>query len=241
MENRPIITLTGTNRAAGADPAIFQRYRKWSDEVYSPLLNREQKYPDNDWYELCRENPEYPERVHILHYRTLEAREAYSGTAIYNDIERERKSWHERGIVDYIWTVTLALIQSFRSQPLYISENSDTRIENAPIMHLEAYRLSREEQEQYLKWFREYGGNVFLPIFMKFPGLRGYDFYQEFIAERQYPQFLSVIYFERMEAYQDFLKSPELAGFQKSLKSVFRRRLTYEWYVQYRLVKSWRK
>jgi hypothetical protein len=136
----------------------------------------------------------------------------------------------------------------FRSKPVYSDDNQDTRIENAPIMHLEGYRLLVEEQEKYLKWFTDFGCPIFMPLFMKIPGLAGYDWYKDTglrgsrEAERwEYPEYLSIIYFENLKANDDFVKSPEMAGFHKAIRSVIPYRLGYVWYVQYQLLKSFRK
>jgi hypothetical protein len=247
MENRPIITITGRSPAAGAEKDDYQRYRKWADEVYGPLIIRAPESVDNDTYEIYQANPQYPRHIHILHYKTLIAREISNKTSLSKDIDRERIAWDKRGVVDSLWNVTYAMIKSFRSQPVYSTDNKDTRIENMPIMHLEAYSLSREEQERYLNWFAGFGSDVFMPIFMKFPGVAGFDFFKDTglrrapFSEKHYPTLLSIIYFKSTEAFNDFTNSPELAGFLKATKNVFGRRLTYEWYVQYQLVKSWRK
>jgi len=75
-------------------------------------------------------------------------------------------------------------------------------------MHLEAYRLSPENQDKYNNWFYEYGFNIFLPLFMKRPGLKGYDYfkfsrsaYRTDIRETEYPAFVSMIYFENIQAF----------------------------------------
>jgi hypothetical protein len=139
-------------------------------------------------------------------------------------------------------------VRSFRSKPVFSDSNEDTRIENAPFLHLEAYRLSREEQNKYVKWFNEFGIPIFMPLFMKIPGFGGYDWYnntglrlRDFVAESEYPEYLSVMYFESIKQYDEFLISPELAGFYKAMRSVLPNRLIYSWYTQYQLFQSWRK
>ena len=211
-----------------------------------PLQMKIPEVTGYDSYQITRENPDYGIRAAIIHYKNLRdwkaARETSEGKAIMGEIE----SWRERGVRDQIWSAAYALIKSFRSKPVFSSDNQDTRIENAPIMHLEAYRLSAEEQEKYLKWFNDFGCTVFMPLFLKLPGLAGYDWYKDTglrtrPGQWEYPEYLSIIYFENLKAYEDFVKSPELAGFQKSIRSVIPRRLGYIWYVQYQLTHSLRK
>jgi hypothetical protein len=116
-------------------------------------------------------------------------------------------------------------------------------------MHLEAYRLSREDQEKFNKWFTEYGLNIFIPLFVKQPGVKGYDYYKltEFqvramnARETEYPAFLSVVYFENIQAFEKYEQSPELTTFNKTMRNVFPLGLNHSWYVQYQLIHSLRK
>jgi hypothetical protein len=250
MENRPVINLGGRSPAPGADAEVFQRFLKWQAEVYSPMLLKATEIVGVDHYQIVKENPEYPARVTLYHYKNLIDWKTAEGNPETSAITQEQRSWVARGIVDYIWAKPYALTKSFRSKQYPSVGNENTIIENAPIMHLEAYRLSPEEQGKYVKWFNEYGCPVFMPLFMKLPGLIGYDQYEdtglrregrEYIQELEYPKYLSIIYFENLKAFEDFEKSPELAGFQKVMRSVLPRRLKYEWHVQYQLVGSLRK
>ena len=249
MENAPVINLSSRSPAPGADAAVYERYVKWGNEVYAPLQMKIPEVTGQDTYQITRENPEYGSRAGISHRKNLRDWKAARESSEIKAIMGELASWTERGITDQIYGAAYALIKSFRGKPVFSSDNQDTRIENAPIMHLEAYRLSAEEQEKYLEWFNDFGCPVFMPLFLKLPGLAGYDWYKDTglrggIREEkgwEYPEYLSIIYFENLKAYEDFVKSPELAGFQKSIRSVIPRRLGYIWYVQYQLQKSLRK
>lgn len=247
MGNRPAINFGARSPAPGADAEAYGRYRKWWLEVYSQILIKSPKMLGNDHYQIVRVNLEYPEMIMINHYKNLEDMRTHWASSESAITNKEVDSWRERGIIEQIWSAAYALMRSFRSSPASTG-NEDTRIDNAPIMHMEAYRLSPEEQERYAKWFYEYGPPIFIPLFMKLPGLKGYDFYEDTGLRRRQdarelknPKYLSIIYFESMKAYEDFIKSPELAGFHKAMRSVFPRGLKYEWYVQYQLIQSRRK
>jgi heme-degrading monooxygenase HmoA len=247
MENAPIIQLSTRSPAPGGDAVVYERYVKWANEVYGPLQSKVPEVAGLDYYQIAGERPEYGARASIGHRKNLHDWKGALESAEYKAIGREHASWTKRGITDQMWSAAFAMIKSFRSKPVFSSDNQDTRIEKAPIMHLEAYRFSAEEQEKYLKWFNDFGCPVFMPLFLKLPGVARYDWYKDtglrtLDGKRwEYPEYLSIIYFENLEAYQDFVKSPELAGFQKSVRSVIPYRLNYMWYVQYQLVKSWRK
>jgi len=246
MENRPVISLTSRSPAPGSDLEVYERYLKWQNEVYYPMVMKVQEPTGLDSYQIIGEHPEYPPSTSILHCKNLKELGTYAVSLEGTAIVQEYKSWTDRGIIELVWSGAYALIKSFRVKTSPAA-SEDTRIQNAPVLHLEAYRLSQEEQGKYVKWFNDYGYRIFLPLFMKLPGFAGYDWY-EFTGFRRYqgrelenPKYLSIIYFENYDDYIGYARSPELAGFQKVMRNVFPLGLNFKWYVQYHLVKSWRK
>jgi hypothetical protein len=248
MENTPVITLNGFSPYPGADPEIWERYTKWNEEVYAPLLI---KYPTRkgiDTYQIVRENPLYPFRLGIHHHENLTSQQNARKTAEQIAITQDSASWEKRNVIDQLWSAVYQLVRSFRSEQGLPGDKPDTRIQNAPVMHLEAYRLSLEDQDKYNKWFAEYGMNIFIPLFMKQPGIKGYDYYtysgiqvRNDARETEYLAYLSVIYFENMQSFDKYENSPELTTFHKTLRNVFPRGVNYRWYVQYQLAFSLRK
>jgi hypothetical protein len=228
---------------------IYERMRKWSDEVYFTLHRSNSQVLGSDRYQIIHENPEYGTYVNIRHYKNLQDWKDVTTSSESNAIVSEMESWRKRGINDMIWTAAYALIKSFRNKPVFTSDNLDTRVQNAPITHLEGYRMTAAEWEKYLQWFSDFGYSVFMPLFLKLPGLVGYDWYKDTglrfgLHEEEgweYPPYLSIIYFETIEAFENYAKSPELAGFQKSIRGIVPRRLGYTCFVQYKLLGSWRK
>jgi hypothetical protein len=200
-----------------------------------------------DYYHIVVESPEYPLTGNLVHSESIEDAESWMKTPENKGIADDMANWVKRGIVEYFWHVRYELIKSFRSGTVS-TVKEDTIIENAPIMHIEAYCFSTEEEERYGKWLREYGFNVFMPLFMNLLGLKGYDCFKYLgsvstgnAKETKYPLYLSIVYFENMKAFENYTKSAELVVFQKGLRNVFPRGPVYKWYVQYRLVQSLRK
>ncbi len=248
MENRPIVAFTGISPTPWARAEEYERQRKWQDEAYPTLIMTIPELIGLEQYSIVKENLEYPYHVSTSHYKSLKDWKTQSTGQQRTALGTEFKSWVDRGVIDYVWSSVYSLVQSFRSKPSFSDKNEDTRIENAHIMHLEAYRFSEEEHEKYVKWFTEYGITIFMPLFMKLPGLAGYDLckntglrLRDFIGELEYPEYLSIIYFENIKAYDEYSKSPELAGFYKAIRGVIPHRLNYKWYVQYQLDYSHRK
>jgi hypothetical protein len=161
---------------------------------------------------------------------------------------KEIDAWVERGVTENIWSAAYALIKSFRGNPASPDGSDFAVIDSAPVISVEAHRVSQEEQDKYYRWFNDSAGNLFMPLLLKMPGLAGYDWYQDTgrrrrqdTRETEYPPYLSIIYFENIKAYENYAESPELAAVNKSMRSVFPRGLNFQWLVQYQLVKSWSK
>jgi hypothetical protein len=247
MENAPVISWTFSSPAPGAEPEVWDRYIKWNTEVYAPMILKLPMVSAIDLYQIVRETAEYPFFGFIIHYENVEDRESYFETPERNAIEGEITAWTKRGIADFFWRGPYELTKSVRSGPVSTLKEG-TIIENAPFMHAEAYSLSHEEEEKYGKWLNDYGFNVFLPLFLKVPGLKGYDCFKRLndkrvavTKETRYPLYLSILYFEDLKAFENYARSAEMVVYQKGLRNVFPRGPVYKWYVQYKLIQSLRK
>jgi heme-degrading monooxygenase HmoA len=248
MENAPVITLRFTNIAPGANADVVERYKKWRAEVYIPLNLKSEGVTGSDQYRLIHETPEYPQVGGITHRQNMGLWKAATDNQLVSDVQNEYIVWEKRGIIESIWSAAYQLIKGFRSGQASLDERLDTHIDNAPIMHLEAYRLSADNQEKYYNWFSESGCKIFIPLFMNLPGLKGYDWYKftglmrsREVRVQNYPAYLSVVYFDNIDSFNNFEKSREQTAFQKALRAVFPRGPEYEWYVQYEFTNTWRK
>jgi hypothetical protein len=247
MENAPVIGISFMNFAQGADPEILERHQNWVREAYIPMSIKPAGNDGIDMYGIIKESPEYPIIGYITHYDSIETWDKLQQTAEATSIREDQYAWEKRGIREGFWRNVYELERGFRNEPSLQSIKPDTRIENAPFMHIEAYRLSPDGWNKYIKWFSEYGCNVFLPLFLKLPGFKGYDFFRDSgkrsmeALETEYPLCISLLYFDNLMAFENYTKSQELVMYQKALRIVFPKGLIYKWYVQYQLVKSWRK
>jgi hypothetical protein len=183
-----------------------------------------------------------------LHYENYAGWEDARKNPEANSISNEFSSWMKRKILDFTWSAIYQMVKSYRSDSSNSEEQPDTRIENASFLHLEAYRFRMEDAEKYNKWFIDVCSPVFIPLFLKQVGLKGYDYYKHIgIAvnyenlEQEYPTYLTAIYFENIKDFEIFEKSNELAVCRKTLRDIFPRGPKYEWYAQYQLLQSWKK
>jgi len=110
-----------------------------------------------------------------------------------------------------------------------------------PLMHIEALNLEPAEHARYATWFNSAGYEVFVPLLMETTKLMGWDMFewavnvQEEYRVKEYPKYISLLYFQSIEDFNDFEISPALAAFKRALKQILPGGLTYRWYVEYLL------
>jgi hypothetical protein len=249
MENAPVINFASTSPAPGAVPEEWDRYQKWLTEVYTPMFWM--KIPGitrTDSYRIIHENPMYGLSLTIRHFDTFKEWEQSLKSPERIATSGDMEAWVKRRVREQIWTACYQLVKSFRSGPVLNDSKEDTKIENSTIMHIEAFHLRKEDEEKYNQWLNDYGFNSFIPLFVGLKGLKGYDFYrytgfQGVYGGREwdYPLHISVLYFDTITNFENYEKSREFISYQKALRNVFPIGLNLRWYVQYQLVKSWRK
>jgi hypothetical protein len=245
MENAPSIGLNLVNIIPGADDETAKRYHKWVTEVYQPIQMKIPGLTGISRYGLVRKNPANPSICTIHHFKNIAAFENYVKNPERQAVTEDLVTWAKRGITEGIWSVHYALIHSFRLDAVTGGGN-DTMIENAPVMHLEAYWMTQEEMDKFNEWFNDYSC-VFVPLFLRNCGLKGYDYFNYYCPgpnlamEKQYPPCLSLLYFENLKAFDEFEQSSEMISFQRALRTVLPSGLNYRRYVQYQLTNSIRK
>lgn len=251
MESRPTIRIGATR----VQPEYEERYHKWYLEVYAPLLIKVPGAQGADYYQIVKENPQYPRRLFINSYANRMEQVKVRSNAIVIDVQRDIiATWTSRS--ESIWYPSYELIKNFRNQEARSGESALLKVENAPIMHMEGYSLLSEDKEKFETWFTKWGYELYIPWLIKLPGLMEYSCYRlidvdltgapgrEYYTPKrpvEYPPYLSILHFENIEAYEHYEKSIELAGFRDHMKVPFPAGLDFKWYVQYQLIKSFRK
>ncbi|MFH0846653.1 MAG: hypothetical protein V1894_01150 [Chloroflexota bacterium] len=248
MENRPAMSFSGISPTPGVDSETYSRFLNWMTEVYAPLHMTIPGRTGMDSYKIVTESPEYPSLLSLLHYKNIQAREASLTNPERIAVANELNAWIKRRVMVYVWVNPYELVKSFRNKQFKEQSKGDTMIENAPILHIEGYRFRPGDQEKYANWLNDYASSSFVPLIMRLPGIKGYDFYENIggktlveAREWEYPDSLSALYFEDMVAFENYTKSPELLALKKGLLNTFPNGLNLRWYVQYQLIGSWRK
>ena len=109
-------------------------------------------------------------------------------------------------------------------------------MENRPTIRIQGSRIQPEYQERYTKWLLE----VYLPLFMKVPEMRGIDCYKITKQNPQYPpRVVMMSYANRIEQVK-VRSSPIVADVQKDIRTTWMSRTEVIWYPAYELIKNFR-
>ena len=249
MDDTPLIRILAIN----IQPEYEERYGNWVKEAYYPLLITVPGYKGFDYCQIVRENPQYTKILAIQHHANRSDMLKVRSDPKLIDVFRDMiTTWTSRSEV--IWFAPYQLMRSFKTEGVDLRGDTTLKAESAPIIHIEGYAISPEEEEKYASWFIKWGYELYVPLIMKLPGLKEYAWYKLIGVDLkglpdyynpkrpvEYPLHLSILRFESIAAYDRYSKSIELAGFREAMRVPFPSGLDYKWYVQYQIVKSWRK
>jgi hypothetical protein len=221
MENIPVINLTGVTPAPGTDADTWNRYNNWAQEVDNPLIwLKIAGLTGTDRYRIVKENPAYPLQITVMHYDNLRFWEDSQKSPERLAMTAELATWTQRRIMEVTWSRPYQLLKGYRFEPGDNTGKEGTKINNAPFLHLEAYYLRPESRGKYREWLVNFGFNAFIPLFLRLPGLKGYDCYVNAGLKGMYEErdcdfrpFLSLLYFNNIEAFEAYTRSPELIAF----------------------------
>lgn len=242
MENRPHISING--RIIPSD--IEDKFLKWYDAVYIPTYMKLPGYDENDNYRIIKRSLEYPDLLSIFHRRNRKVAEEIIKNPTRIAIQKDQDATFSR--IQFVWHDLYVLVESFRNNS---SSRESAVVENAPVIHLEGYRVPAAEQGRYDQWFMRWASRIYIPILMERPGLKAYNCFRlsDFslrIPGRKYmeveiPPYVSILYFENLESFEKYESSPSYAALKRSMELELPGSISTIWHVQYQLRKSWRK
>ncbi len=251
MENAPIIRLG----AIKPNPEVRERFDKWFDEFYYPEFIKLKGVVAIDRYRIHKESLSCPETMSISYFGDLKAFSAYSRDPKRITLQKDvRATWIDRYGGERIWEGLYSLVNSFGCEPLKVKKDDEgLNAKSTPVIHIDGLRQSADDSDRYAKWFSSTGSNVYIPLFARMPGIKRIDYFEytgittsAWVAgmpkqDPEYPPYISIFHFDSVKAYEEFVKSAELAAFREGIKTLFPDGLNYKWNVQYQLIKSWRK
>jgi hypothetical protein len=247
MENRPVVRILAHN----VQPEYEERFLGWHSEVYAPLLVSIPGCEEIDIYHIVKNNPPYTKNLFLCHYTNRRAPVEIRNNQKWKDIDKDSETWRSRA--ETVWWVGYEQIERLQKDPVKREGYSVSETGNFPVIHLEGYLFSDRPPEKYDTWMNKWGREVYIPLLLRLPGLNEYTTYRLIDVDRagmgdfsrpkivEYPERLSILNFSNIRAFENYESSLELAAFKGGIQALFPLGLNYQWYVQYLLVKSWRK
>jgi hypothetical protein len=202
------------------------------------------------------------QRLTINYFKDLENWLAYTASpeqdAYIKDIYTTWGGKFERSVSTYFVVRRLKSLQSIQIDKGDIVDKNtylkEFPVDNGPVVLLKGLALNTDDWEKYHAWVNEWGYKIYIPLLLKVPGLIEYCRYwiSNFIRDgavvkpgitlnAEYPQDLSIIYFENLKAYQNFQKSKEREAYDKNLAAAFPNGLKYKWDNVFRLTSRFSK
>jgi hypothetical protein len=247
MENAPVITLSGRT----IPPALEEKYNMWRGGAYAPLYMKQPGMKGLDDYKIIKKTLELPGQLSIFH--TGLDFESYkkivSTYQVNQDIARDVMVSF-KSVVRF-WTNAYELMGSFRNSQGSVETKDDTVVGEAPVIHIEGYKLPASDQVQFDNWFNVLASRIYIPLLLKIPGVKATNFFRlmdyrspnyawAHFVEKDMPPFISITYFENAASLDGFNQSVELAAFRRSLEVEFSGNLKTVWNTEYQLFSSHR-
>jgi len=249
MDNTHILGLSAFDFQNAEDRG---KYIKWRGGAYAPMLISKTPYTGIEHYQVVEEKPDYPFTFTLTYFKNLEDRLDAVCTPEYVAYQKDlAASWG--GKYKNTWRTLFQLVKRMNNETLTYDKNRNYSPESAPVILLYGAVLSPDDWEKYHNWFNDWGYTIYIPVLLKVPGViefsrlwlsntPGKSTPRPGVTENpEYPQDLSIIYFENLKAYQNFEKSREFAAFRKTLAAEFPNGLNYKWNVVYRLTGRYTK
>lgn len=245
MENAPVLTIS----ARTVPPEIEEHYNKWYGAAYGPIFIKLPGARGIDRYKIIKANYIMPNELGLYHNENLEAQKKRSSHADRTAVIRDSAiTFHQ---IQRFWSNTYELMRSFRNDSLARETNENTVVDDAPIIHIEGYKIPESEYGNYEQWFNKWASQIYLPLILNIPGVKACNFFRLIdykdpvlgdyrFVELDMPRFTSIIYLESLESMNNFNQSKEFGAFRGSLELGFPDSLKILWDTEYQLFASYR-
>ena len=245
MENAPVLTISGRQ----IPPEIEEHYNKWYDAAYGPIFVKIPGSRGIDRYKIIRKNYILPNTLDLYHNENLEAQKKRSAHTDRMAVIRDSATTFHQ--IRRFWYSTYELIQSFKNDSSRHQPVQNTIVENAPIIHIEGYKIPETEYGKFELWFNKWASQIYIPLLLKIPGVKECNFFKliDFkdpayasvrFVETDIPRFVSITYLESPESFDNFNQSKEVGAFRGSLELGFPDSLKIVWDTEYQLFASYR-
>ncbi len=245
MGNAPVLSISGRQ----IPPEIEEHYNKWYDAAYGPIFLKLPGSRGIDRYKIIRKNYILPNVLGLYHNGSFEAQKKRSVNEDRANVIRDSSiTFHQ---IQRFWYSTYELMRSFTNDSSSHERIENTIVDNAPIIHIEGYKVAETEYEKYESWFNKWASQIYIPLLLKIPGVKACNFFKLIdykdpvyadvrFVETDMPRFVSIIYLENPESLDNFSQSEEFGAFRGSIELGFSDSLKIVWDTEYQMFASYR-
>lgn len=224
MDN-PVIDIV----ASSPRPEDIDKLEPWYADVHVPML---MKYGviSAERFKALTENPDYPAYLNMYHYANIRGYdERYSPQASAEISKDVQARWpNGYGIRWRVWYIE----HRKWSAPGAASLGTDA------VIHVVGVNGPAPEKDAE---FNEWYDNTHVPWLMKTGTIAQSVRYRIMQPNKDYPAYLAVYYFENPKAFEAFSNHPERLAAIKELDEHWPNGIGRMWWVQYQLIKGWKR
>jgi hypothetical protein len=247
MGNGQVICLAGKT----VPPALEEKFNMWLQGAYNPLFLKVPGMKGIDDYTIVKRAFESPGQLEIYHNGLDLERYKKSVPTFRPNQDIARDSSVTFKSIIWFYLNVYELMGCFRHNQGTVERKDDTVVDDAPVIHLEGYKVAASEQDRFDDWFNVLSSRIYIPLLLKIPGVKASNFFRltdyrsplytwAHFIESDMPPYISITYFENENSVETFNQSVELAAFRRSLHVEFTGKLQTVWNTEYRLFSSHR-
>ena len=227
---------------------IEEKYNNWYEAAYAPLYMKNGNTKQIDRYKIIKKSYAMPPEISFYHTINLELLKKTVDSDVSAVIRDTQTTFNK---IQRFWLNAYELVKSFRNIHPSQASIESTIVDDAPLIHIEGYKLPETEYAKYESWFNKWASRFYIPLLLKIPGVKACNFlsltdYKQPLyagtrfVETDMPRYMSVIYFDSAESMETLNQSAEFAVFKRSLEVEFSGNLKTVWNTEYQLFSSHR-
>ncbi len=233
----PVINIIGSR----CRPEEEAKFNEWYNNTHIPMLMRYEGLKAVERFKILVENPDYSTYIAVYHYDNLKGLEERAKSPSSAEAAAEVKTTWPEGL-DIRWRVSYIEHKKW-------STPGASQLSTNTVIHIVGVNGPAPEKDAE---FNEWYDKTHVPWLMKTGTISQSARYQ--ITQpnnvsltnlkaliKDYPTYLAVYYFANQKKYEEFSDHPERLAAIKELDEHWPNGIGRMWWVQYQLIKGWKR
>lgn len=221
MESLPIVSMIARTFMPWEETRHNEYFERWFFKAYVPLLGSLAGFNAVERYRIVKNNPDYPKYIQMWHVTNLKELQTFEKSpefiAILNSMNANFPG------TDFRWWAQYYVVSSWGEKKPTDSQKDVS----GGVIHIEGSNISHENDKKYF------------PLLIGTEGAKRIDRCRIVKDNPKYPSYLTIFGFNNIKEFGEWEKSRADAASPKDANTDSVKEKS--WYVQYQLMKSWRK